>query len=105
MGLFAFIRAAWLDGWNYNQPPPVSDIPIYEIDLLKAYNLQLDALHERQKQLQKIYDAECDKLKKSKIGIDLSNILIKVANIEKKIDKICNKYNIDDLSGVLTDDD
>ena len=104
MGLFAFIRSAWLDGWNYDQPPP-PEIPIYEIDVLKAYNLELDALHERQKQLQKIYDAECDKLKKSKIGIDLSNILVKAANIEKKINKICDKYNIDDLSEILTDDE
>ena len=100
MGLFAFIRDAWLDGWNYNQPPP-PEISIYDIDLLKAYNLQLDALHERQKQLQRLYDAESDKLKKSKIGVDLANILVKAANIEKKIDKICNKYNVD-LSEILT---
>ena len=104
MGLFTFIRSAWLDGWNYDQPPP-PDIPVYDIDLVKAYNLQLDALHERQKQLQRLYDAESDKLKKSKIGVDLTNILVKVANIEKKIDKICNKYYIDDLSEILTDDD
>ena len=104
MGLFTFIREAWLDGWNYNQPPP-PDIPICDIDLLKAYNLQLDALHERQKQLQKLYDAEGDKLKKSKIGVDLANILIKVANIEKKIDRICDKYDISDLSEILTDNE
>ena len=103
MGLFTFIRDAWLDGWNYNQPPP-PEIPIYEIDLLKAYNLQLDALHERQKQLQRLYDAERDNLKKSKIGVDLANILIKVANVEKKIDKICDKYNVD-LSEILTDNE
>lgn len=103
MGLFSFVRDAWLDGWNYNQPPP-PEIPIYEIDFLKAYNLQLDALHERQKRLQSLYNTESDQLKKSKIGVDLANILVKVANIEKKIDKICDKYYIDDLSEILTDD-
>ena len=103
MGVFTFIRDAWLDGWNYNQPPP-PDIPIYDIDLLKAYNLQLDALQERQKQLQRLYDAVSDRLKKSKIGVDLANILVKVANVGKKIDMICNKYNVD-LSEILTDNE
>ena len=94
------LKKNYKKNWTYDQPHP-PDMPIYDIDLLKAYNLQLDALHERQKQLQRLYDAESDKLKKSKIGVDLANILIKVANVGKKIDKICDKYNVD-LSEILT---
>lgn len=89
---FKIIKKAWFDGWMYKTPPP--SIPIHELDLLKAYQLHIDALHERRLRLQAVFDIEKDKLKKSKIGCELTNILVKIANIEKRIDAIYKKYQL-----------